>query len=220
MGTFTLSTTSHGGSDTGGSYSIGTINVPAGALIVVGTRWEGGNNTATISDTAGNSYTNVGYKICESDGEDEQVGLWYTLSSGANAANEVMVTTAATDYRYGHTAVFTYSGTIDQIDAFVSNEALSDLGTFPFTSSGSLTTDSDGLTVAIVGVYNGGRTPVSWDDSFLNLSTESYSEMGYKIGSHSGVVSGELAQQDTYAIIACNFENAAGGALPLIMQQM
>lgn len=92
---------------TGSSTSIpfSALNLTAGNLLVVLIRWEGGGATdtatATLADTAGNTYELLGY-CSPGSGEGTRIGVFYCLNAAGNASNSVTATLSASrEYRQG-----------------------------------------------------------------------------------------------------------------------
>lgn len=143
-------------SQSGGSTTsvFPSFNLSSGDLVVVFASWaETSALTATISDTAGNTYTQAGsYARSSEGGDDYAVGLWYCLNPTGNASNVVTVTYSGTaTYREGCAASYSYSGSIELGDTS-SGSNTSDVT--PWTTSPDVSAVNGDLIVGGFGFYD------------------------------------------------------------------
>mgnify|MGYP000017427819 CR=1 FL=1 len=201
------------------SIVFSSVDVTAGELIIVSTRWEGGGlndaATATIADTAGNSsaggdYVLIGYKNTGDSSEDEKVGLWACLSSNnTDATNVVTVTMSASrSYRRGNVSAFSYTGTIELGDTGGGASATSATS---WTTSPALDVVSGDLSYVVFGNYNGagdGTTPTGYTSLFVDLC-----RMAYKPITGTGTEQpSSTSSGDTYAALTAVFQETAGSS--------
>jgi hypothetical protein len=131
-------------------------NVAAGNLLVLGLRWEGGGvsdaTTASISDTAGNSWQLIGYQSTGGGSETERIALFYCLSAIAEASNVVTATLSASrSFRQAICAQYSYDGTIELGDT---GSGLSTTNTTSVTSSPALDAAAEDLVVGWMGQFS------------------------------------------------------------------
>lgn len=98
-------------------------NVTTGNFIGVEVAFSNSNSTtATLADTAGNTYFNVGYARSSESGVEYNVGLWIVLSAIGNASNVITVTfSASSSYREGCAEQQSYDGTVELGDVAIGN---------------------------------------------------------------------------------------------------
>ena len=142
---------------TGSSTSIpfSALNLTAGNLLVVLIRWEGGGATdtatATLADTAGNTYTLLDYRSTGS-GEGHRMGVFYCLNALGHASNAVTATLSeARTYREGYVAQYSYDGAIQLGDT---GNGGSGSNQTTVTSAPALTAEAADLVLGALGHYN------------------------------------------------------------------
>lgn len=141
------------------SIPIPGFSVSTGNLLVVGMRWEGGGATdtatASLADTAGNTYTLLGYQSTGS-GEGHRIAVFYCLSAVGNASNAITVTISASRYyRQAYAAQYSYSGTLQLGDT---GSGANGGDTTTVTSSPALTAKSGDVVVGVNGQFNSAYT--------------------------------------------------------------
>lgn len=137
------------------SIPIPGFSVSTGNLLVVGMRWEGGGATdtatASLADTAGNTYTLLGYQSTGS-GEGHRIAVFYCLSAVGNASNAITVTISASrTYRQAYAAQYSYSGTLQLGDT---GSGANGVDTTTVTSSPALTAKSGDVVVGVNSQFN------------------------------------------------------------------
>lgn len=150
-----VSGSSYTNSGSSTSIPIPGFSVSTGNLLVVGMRWEGGGATdtatASLADTAGNTYTLLGYQSTGS-GEGHRIAVFYCLSAVGNASNAITVTISASrTYRQAYAAQYSYSGTLQLGDT---GSGANGGNTTTVTSSPALTAKSGDVVVGVNGQFN------------------------------------------------------------------
>ena len=211
--------TSTNGEDNGSSTSIAAtaFNLAASRLVVVAVRWESGGApdtaTATISDTAGNTYTLIGYSNTTSGGEDQRAGLYYSATGNSNASNVVTATiSTARSYRRIIAASFSYSGSIVLGDE---SSGFSDSGTATVTTSPNIVTSAGNLVVGFVATYTSNRWSAGDWDVLTSPETLTLLDFGYHVpvSAYNDAPGGTMSNStDTYAAYGAALEEDAGGA--------
>lgn len=205
-----------GYSSTAGSTSIplGATNVATGNLLVALFRWEGGGATdtatATVADTAGNTYELLGY-CSPGSGEGTRIGVFYCLNAAGNASNSVTATLSASrEYRQGCVAQYSYDGEIQLGETGVGS---SGTDTTTVTSSPALTAADGDLVIGALGHFNSagvftpaaaytGRSSNNLISLFDAIPSGAFDEAPG--GTYSGYSGG-----DSYVILTAVFESIA-----------
>lgn len=148
------------------------VNATTGNAIVVWARQGAANTiTGTVTDTAGNTYTNIGYT---SLGSGDRAGLWYAKNITGNASNSVTVTWSVSS---GFTAItviqISGASTSAPLDTFVagSSGAANSITSLAFTTGVANTVVIMAASIQSLGnVYtpNAGYTLVTTDPDTLN----------------------------------------------------
>lgn len=197
------------------SIPIPGFSVSTGNLLVVGMRWEGGGATdtatASLADTAGNTYTLLGYQSTGS-GEGHRIAVFYCLSAVGNASNAITVTISASrTYRQAYAAQYSYSGTLQLGDT---GSGANGGDTTTVTSSPALTAKSGDVVVGVNSQFhtsftftpNAGytaRDALALLALFDNIPSGSFNEAPGGTYSSTG---------DSYVILTAVFEAAANSA--------
>lgn len=190
-------------------------NVAAGNLLVLGLRWEGGGvsdaTTASISDTAGNTWQLVGYLSPGGGSETERIGLFYTLAAAAHATNVVTATLSASrSFRQADCAQYSYDGTIELGDT---GSGLSTTNVVPVTSSPALDADAGDLALGWVGYFQSGNvfTPAAGYTARDALGLASLFDQTAVSTATFSPGGSFTTGSDTYVLLTAVFQEVAGG---------
>ena len=163
-----------------GASSSNTIQIPAtsltsGNLIVIGIRYNSSTATCSISDTAGNTYTQAGSYIL--NGTD-RISMWYAKNTIGNANNVVTVSLSVScTYRYASSIQVSGLDIINPLDTTASGTVSN--GTV--ITSGSFTTStvkeiiiSMAQVASIAGSWTAGTGYTKQVDSYQNVTSMQY----------------------------------------------
>jgi len=196
--------------DTGSHTSVdcSAINAVAGNAIIVFTRYEDSDTTVTITDTAGNTYTELTATHVQQGATGGRLTAHYCLDCLGHSTN-VITSSFGIGKSYIRVAAFQWSG----IESLVDHETASSTGT-SVTGVGLAAVEA-GVLIAGAGTYNS-RTYVLGGDLVNNrgfavdLATD-----GDVIFSSSGTYTGafSVVSSTSWALINILFSSvAAGGA--------
>jgi len=178
--------------------------------IVVGVRWEGGDNTVTVDDSAGNgSYTSAG-KVNNGAAEDPSTELFYFLGSASDGANVITAHFSPNEGFISITAYsFTYTGTIEAGTAITKASTVNQDGS-PILDTNLVAIAGD-ISFCLKGSYNTGTGVDTWNDGFSGDTGLDWSgEMAYLVGAYTGKAGCTLLLADTWNCMGIVFSEVAG----------
>lgn len=180
-----------------------SFNLAAGKLVVVSTMWEGVSGTASVSDTAGNTYT-AGTKV-QVDGSSKWVKMFYCLSSASNASNVVTADLPdGCNYAKVCATVYNPSGSA----SFVAEGTGAGTSAAPATASFT----AGDCAVCAMGEYAGqtGTAGTGWTNVVDDSSNASHIED--RIDSPGGTITGSYSIAGAnWGIVAMSFADGGGG---------
>ena len=199
------------------SIPISALNVTSGNLLVVGLRWEGGGATdtatATLADTAGNTYTAIDHQSTGS-GEGHRIALFCCLDAIGHASNAITATISASrTYRQAYVAQYSYDGEIALGDT---GNGVSGSNTTTVTSSPALAAAAGDLVVGWNSQYNGVYlfTPDGEYTARDTLALAAFFD-ALPSGAFSDAPGGTYSSVgDSYNLLTAVFEAVASSTLP------
>lgn len=146
-----------------------STNNTAGNTIIVAFSW-GGSDTATCSDTRGNTYANATFDYDSSNGQALGVCYASNIAAGANTVTVTRVGGGSVGYR--RIIVHEYSGLLaaSPVDDSATNIANGTTGTDNITSTSVTTTVNGGLIFGVV-MDDDGTTGISAGTGFTQRHT-------------------------------------------------
>lgn len=199
------------------SIPISALNVTSGNLLVVGLRWEGGGATdtatATLADTAGNTYTAIAHQSTGS-GEGHRSALFYCLDAIGHASNAITATISASrTYRQAYVAQYSYDGEIALGDT---GNGVSGSDTTTVTSSPALAAAAGDLVIGWNSQYNSAYT-FTPDGEYTARDTLGLAAFfdALPSGAFSDAPGGTYSGAgDSYNLLTAVFEAVASSTLP------
>jgi len=205
--------------DTAGHTSVdaGAINTAVGNAIVVFTRYEDNDTTVTISDTAGNAYTELTTTHVQQGTSGGRLVAHYCLDCLGHSTNVVTVSFGVSK-GYIRVTAEQWSG----IASLVDHETASSTGT-SVTGAGLVATEAGAL-IAGTGTYNS-RSYILGGDLANNrgfpIGTSQLATDGDVIFSVSGTYTGAFSviSSTSWALISILFSSVAvgGATIPVFM---
>jgi len=194
------------------SVDCDAINVVVGNTIIVFTRYEDNDTTVTITDTAGNTYTELTTTHVQQGTAGGRFTAHYCLDCLGHSTNVITASFGASK-SYIRVAAFQWSG----IESLVSHEVASSTGT-SVTGAG-LTATEAGVLIAGIGHYNSRQITLTNDlvnnRGFPITPSYSYSTDGDVINTGAGTFTAgfSVTVSTSFALISILFSSvAAGGA--------
>lgn len=175
----------------GTSLAYAAFNLVSGRHVFVYVRWEGGDTTISLSDTAGNTYTS-GTKLYA--GGSGCGGVWfYCLNATGNASNVITVTFgAARTFRRSQCVVL--SGDTPSAVTEASNTVSATTTTI--STSGTLNIGSGGFLIAGLSTRSNALTA-----TFSNTASDTWTNIvgsnTYKFGAHAAIATSRTSQTIT-----------------------
>jgi hypothetical protein len=184
----------------------------AGSLIVCAVRWETGDNTCTISDTSGQTWTSVtGSRL-----KHPSLALWTELFYAKNVSGSGSTTVTATfgtTSEYRSIIVLGFSG-LDTSSPLDTSDTATPSSTNAPALGSALSVAGAGVTILTAGSYNSVTTFTDQNGfSDGTVSALNYQNLSYKIqsGSTSQTCSYSTTQTTSFCLIAASFLDAGGG---------
>jgi len=204
-----------------GSFPGTTCTIPStgsGHLIVVGWQIGGGSNTSTlissITDNAGNTYTEAGAARSIDTNTGTVVDIWYAKNS-ASGATSVTITPSLSVANAG-AMIWEFSGVSSTAPLDQTAVLNSQAGTTTPTGAGVTTTSSTEVVVSLAEVA-GSLTGIHAGNPFTNDSTLMSNGWAHLITSSTGTYAAQWNQSSAgaYASSTASFKAASsgGGAL-------
>lgn len=191
------------------SKACAAINAVAGNAIIVFTRYEDNDTTVTITDTAGNTWTELTGTHIQQGSTGGRYTAHYCLDCLGHSTNVVTMTLGA-NKSYVRVSAFQWSG----IESLVNHETASATGT-SVTGAG-LTATEAGVLIAGMGSYNARTHSLAGDlanNRGRDLAFPQLDADGDVINTGSGTYTGAFTStaSTNYALINILFSSVAGG---------
>lgn len=198
--------------NTGGTFSslataAGYNLASTGKFVVVAIRWETASGTATVTDTAGNTYTALTKR--QSNAINQWTQLFYCLSTTATNASNLWTMNVPAGSQFGSLAVFVFTkgGTVALVDEDNGTGTGTALSTAAFTAGQialSAASDNSGSITTTPGT--------GWTEGFdePNIGFHVF----YRTDSPGGTIAGDatLSSSAGWGMVGASFSEAAGSA--------
>lgn len=202
-GTISLGNHTKGRSGTSSVTGDSTINTPSGATLYIGISFDGGVTVSSVTDVAGNTYTQVGTPQA---GGGNQIALYYCSNATGHASNNATVTFSGTAFASLFFGALPDAATAS-LDSGASNKGTGSTSPYTLATAGASLAQSVNIVLYLIGTSSSsGTANTTFGNSFTEIDEEQdggnywTGAIGYLLTSATTTVTGSVTHSDAGGI--------------------